>query len=145
MLDAARSYKRSAPKALRLDNSWFGKLSSLLLVEGVAPSWMSFALSNRCEQRGQVMVRIIRAAMGCGAIPAGFPILMSERMAIIKPAFAWPVELAARISGQPPGSKPAVPEEEREEEQGHGHCGREIAACFESVHQTLQCPDHHLE
>ena len=40
------------------------------------------------------MVRIIRAAMGYTAIPAGFPILVSERMAIIEPAFAWLMELA---------------------------------------------------
>ena len=40
------------------------------------------------------MVRIIRAAMGYAAIPAGFPILASERMAIIEPAFAWLMELA---------------------------------------------------
>lgn len=35
------------------------------------------------------MARIIKAAMGYAAIPAGFPILVSERMAIIEPAFAW--------------------------------------------------------
>lgn len=40
------------------------------------------------------MVRIIKAAMGYAAIPAGFPILVSERMAIIEPAFAWLLELA---------------------------------------------------
>ena len=40
------------------------------------------------------MVRIIRAAMGYAAIPAGFPILVSERMAIVEPAFAWLMELA---------------------------------------------------
>ena len=39
-------------------------------------------------------MRIIRAAMGYAAIPAGFPILVSERMAIIEPAFAWLMELA---------------------------------------------------
>ncbi|HDA7274821.1 TPA: hypothetical protein O5T84_002959, partial [Staphylococcus aureus] len=46
------------------------------------------------EQRGQIVVRIIRAAMGYAAIPTGFPILLSERMAIIEPAFAWLIELA---------------------------------------------------
>ena len=40
------------------------------------------------------MARIIKAAMGYAAIPAGFPILVSERMAIIEPAFAWLMELA---------------------------------------------------
>lgn len=40
------------------------------------------------------MVRIIKAAMGYAAVPAGFPILVSERMAIIEPAFAWLMELA---------------------------------------------------
>ena len=55
---------------------------------------MSFALSNVGEQRGQIVVRIIRAAMGDAAIPAGFPILVSGRMAIIEPAFAWLMELA---------------------------------------------------
>jgi len=40
------------------------------------------------------MVRIIKAAMGYAAIPAGFPILLSERMAIVEPAFAWLMELA---------------------------------------------------
>ena len=40
------------------------------------------------------MVQIIRAAMGYAAIPAGFPILVSERMTIIEPAFAWLMELA---------------------------------------------------
>ncbi len=40
------------------------------------------------------MVRIIKAAMGYAAIPAGFPILVSERMAIVEPAFAWLMELA---------------------------------------------------
>jgi integrase len=94
VLDAAQSDEKSAPQALRLDNSRFGKLSSLLLVKGLAPSRMSFAVSNGREQRGQIMVRIIRAAMGYAAIPAGFPILVSERMAIIKPAFAWLAELA---------------------------------------------------
>ena len=44
------------------------------------------------------MVRIIKAAMGYAAIPAGFPILLSERMAIIEPAFGWLMELAT-ISG----------------------------------------------
>jgi hypothetical protein len=94
VLDAAQLGEKSAPKAIGLDNSPFGKLSSLFLVDGLAPSRMSFAVSNDCEQRGQVMVRIIRAAMGYAAIPAGYPILMSERMAIIEPAFAWLVELA---------------------------------------------------
>ena len=40
------------------------------------------------------MVRIIKAATGYAAIPAGFPILVSERMAIIEPAFSWLMELA---------------------------------------------------
>ena len=40
------------------------------------------------------MARIIKAAMGYAAIPAGFPILVSERMVIIEPAFAWLMELA---------------------------------------------------
>lgn len=40
------------------------------------------------------MVRIIKAAMGYAAIPAGFPILVSERMAVIEPAFAWLMKLA---------------------------------------------------
>jgi integrase len=55
---------------------------------------MSFAVSDGGEQRGQIVVRIIKAAMGYAAIPAGFPILVSERMAIIEPAFAWLMELA---------------------------------------------------
>jgi site-specific recombinase XerD len=55
---------------------------------------MSFAVLIGGEQRGQIVVRIIRAAMGYAAIPAGFPILVSERMAIIEPAFAWLMELA---------------------------------------------------
>ncbi|MBB4189026.1 site-specific recombinase XerD [Sinorhizobium terangae] len=55
---------------------------------------MSFAVSSGREQRGQIVVRIIKAAMGYAAIPAGFPILVSERMAIIEPAFAWLMELA---------------------------------------------------
>jgi integrase/recombinase XerD len=86
--------QKSAPKALRLDNSRFEKLSSLLLVEGLAPSGVSFAVWNGREQRGQIVVRIVKAAMGYPAIPAGFPILVSERMAIIEPAFAWLIELA---------------------------------------------------
>jgi site-specific recombinase XerD len=40
------------------------------------------------------MARIIRAAMGYPEIPAGFPILVSEQMAIIEPAFAYLMELA---------------------------------------------------
>jgi len=40
------------------------------------------------------MARIIKAAMGYAAIPAGFPILLSERTAIIEPAFGWLMELA---------------------------------------------------
>lgn len=40
------------------------------------------------------MVRIITAAMGYPEIPVGFPILVSERMAIIEPAFAFLIELA---------------------------------------------------
>lgn len=40
------------------------------------------------------MVRIIRAAAGYAAVPVGFPILVSERMAIIESAFAWLIELA---------------------------------------------------
>ncbi|WP_247645087.1 hypothetical protein [Brucella pituitosa] len=32
--------------------------------------------------------------MGYAAMPAGFPVLSSERMAIIEPAFAWLIELA---------------------------------------------------
>ncbi|WP_235915175.1 tyrosine-type recombinase/integrase [Brucella anthropi] len=55
---------------------------------------MSCAVLSDGEQRGQMMVRIIRAAMGYSTIPAGFPILVSERMSIIKPAFAWLLELA---------------------------------------------------
>ncbi|MER9825243.1 site-specific integrase [Mesorhizobium sp. M0115] len=39
-------------------------------------------------------MRIIKAAMGYAAIPAGFPILVSERMTIIEPAFAWLMERA---------------------------------------------------
>src|SRR5688572_32770165 len=53
---------------------------------------VSFAIWKGREQRGQSVVRIIRAAMGYAAIPAGFPILVSERMAIIEPAFAWLME-----------------------------------------------------
>ncbi|KAH2809786.1 hypothetical protein KXV85_005627, partial [Aspergillus fumigatus] len=52
---------------------------------------------------------------------------------------------AARSPGQPAGSKPPVPGEEREEEYGHADCGWDIVACPEAVHQTLQCPDRHLE
>src|SRR5260363_293505 len=63
-------------------------------MEGLAPSRVSFAIWKGREQRGQSVVRIIRAAMGYAAIPAGFPILVSERMAIIEPAFAWLMELA---------------------------------------------------
>ena len=63
-------------------------------MEGLAPSRMSFAIWKGREQRGQVVVRIIRAAMGYAAIPADFPILVSERMAIVEPAFAWLMELA---------------------------------------------------
>lgn len=63
-------------------------------MEGLAPSRVSFAIWKGREQRGQIVVRIIRAAMGYAAIPAGFPILVSERMAIIEPAFAWLMELA---------------------------------------------------
>lgn len=55
---------------------------------------MSCVVLSDGEQRGQIVVRIIRAAMGYAAIPAGFPILVSERMAIIEPAFAWLMELA---------------------------------------------------
>ena len=55
---------------------------------------MSFAVSEVGEQRGQIMVRIIKAAAGYAAVPAGFPILVSERMAIIESAFAWLIELA---------------------------------------------------
>ncbi|RJT27749.1 transposase [Mesorhizobium waimense] len=40
------------------------------------------------------MARIIKAAMGYPEIPAGFPILVWERMAIIEPAFAYLIELA---------------------------------------------------
>src|SRR5207237_7819145 len=52
---------------------------------------------------------------------------------------------ALPISGQPAGSKPPVPGEEREEEYGHAHCGSDLVARPEAVHQTLQCPDRHLE
>ena len=40
------------------------------------------------------MARIVPAAGGHGDIPTGFPILVSERMAIIEPAFAYLIELA---------------------------------------------------
>jgi integrase len=60
---------------------------------------MSFAVLDCREERGQIVVRIIKAAMGYSAIPAGFPILVSERMAIIEPAFAWLIELAT-IAGR---------------------------------------------
>src|SRR5207237_990147 len=46
---------------------------------------------------------------------------------------------AARSPGQPAGSKPPVPGEEREEEYGHAHCGSDLVARPEAVHQTLQC------
>ena len=35
------------------------------------------------------MVRIVRATAGYPEIPIGFPILISNGMAIIEPAFAW--------------------------------------------------------
>jgi len=44
-------------------------------------------------------VRIIKAAMGYAAIPVGFPILVSERMSFIDPAFAWLMELTT-IAGR---------------------------------------------
>jgi integrase/recombinase XerD len=40
------------------------------------------------------MAVIIRAVAGCGGIPAGFPILLTNCMAIIEPAFAFLLELA---------------------------------------------------
>jgi integrase/recombinase XerD len=40
------------------------------------------------------MARIIKAALGYPEIPAGFPILVWERMAIIEPAFAYLLQLA---------------------------------------------------
>ena len=40
------------------------------------------------------MVRIVRATAGYPEIPIGFPILISARMAIIEPAFAWLLDLA---------------------------------------------------
>ena len=40
------------------------------------------------------MVRIVRATAGYPEIPIGFPILISVRMAIIEPAFAWLLDLA---------------------------------------------------
>jgi len=60
---------------------------------------MSFVVSDGCEQRGQIVVRIIKAAMGYAAIPVGFPILVSERMSFIDPAFAWLMELTT-IAGR---------------------------------------------
>ena len=40
------------------------------------------------------MAKIIKAAIGYSEMPAGFPILMSDQMAIIEPAFAYLLELA---------------------------------------------------
>jgi hypothetical protein len=40
------------------------------------------------------MAAIIRAIDGYAGIPAGFPILLSDGMAIIEPAFAFLIELA---------------------------------------------------
>src|SRR6516162_8054252 len=63
-------------------------------MQGLGACLLSFAVLIGGEQRGQIVARIIRAATGYVAIPAGFPILVSERMAIIEPAFAWLMELA---------------------------------------------------
>jgi integrase/recombinase XerD len=40
------------------------------------------------------MARIVRALAGYPEIPADLPILVSEHMAIVEPAFAWLIELA---------------------------------------------------
>src|SRR6266849_3872565 len=40
------------------------------------------------------MAVIVRAVAGCAGIPAGFPILLTNCMAIIEPAFAFLLELA---------------------------------------------------
>lgn len=85
--------EKSAPQALRLDNNRLGKLSSLLPYRELRPARcpLPFRTARTKEDN---MVRIIKAAMGYAAVPAGFPILVSERMAIIEPAFAWLMELA---------------------------------------------------
>ena len=40
------------------------------------------------------MAKIIKATIGYSEMPAGFPILISDQMAIIEPAFAYLLELA---------------------------------------------------
>jgi site-specific recombinase XerD len=54
---------------------------------------MSFVASCSNDHGGQ-MARLIKAAPGYPEIPAGFPILVSDHMSIIEPAFAYLLELA---------------------------------------------------
>src|SRR5205807_1468827 len=44
--------------------------------------------------RRRKVARIVRALAGHPEIPADFPLLVSESMAILEPAFAWLLELA---------------------------------------------------
>jgi integrase/recombinase XerD len=82
------------------------------------PSAASVAILGLDNHGGHV-ARIIKAAMGHPEIPAGFPILVSERMAIIEPAFAYLLELAT------------VP--------GRSHAAETVRTYAEHLHDWFDC------